>query len=55
MSPLFKATAQATEEAIINAIVAGKTMEGINDNIIYGLPHDKLIELLKRYNRYKVQ
>ena len=55
MNPLFKATAQATEEAIINAIIAGKTMDGINGNIIYGLPHDKLIELLKKYNRYNNQ
>ncbi|WP_300435517.1 P1 family peptidase [Christiangramia sp.] len=52
MNPFFKATAHATEEAIINAIIAGETMEGINGNIIYELPHDKLIELLKKYNRY---
>jgi L-aminopeptidase/D-esterase-like protein len=52
MNPLFQATAQATEEAIINALVAGETMEGINGNIIYELPHEKVIKLLKKYNRY---
>lgn len=52
MNPLFKATAHATEEAIINALVAGETMEGINGNTIYELPMEKVIELLKKYNRY---
>jgi len=55
MNPLFQATAQATEEAIINAMVAGETMEGINGNIIHELPHDKLKDLLKKYNRYNEQ
>jgi L-aminopeptidase/D-esterase-like protein len=48
---LFNATVQATEEAIINAIVAAETMEGINGNKAYGLPHAMIIELLKKYNR----
>src|SRR5262249_45596207 len=38
MGVLFNATIQATEEAIINALVAGRTMKGINDNTVYGLP-----------------
>lgn len=49
---LFWATAQATEEAIINAIVAAETMKGYNGNTVYALPHDRLREILKKYNRY---
>ncbi len=48
---LFWATAQATEEAIINALVAAETMKGYNGNTVYALPHDKLKEVLKKYNR----
>lgn len=50
---LFEATIQATEEAIINALFAGKTITGINGNKAYGLPKEKVIELLKKYNRIK--
>ena len=42
---------QATEEAIVNAMVAAKTMKGINDFEVIGLPHDRLREVLKKYNR----
>jgi len=48
---LYQATAQATEEAIINALVAADTMEGINGNTIYGLPADRLQAVLGKYNR----
>jgi D-aminopeptidase len=41
---------QAVEEAIINAMVAVETMEGINGNTAYALPHDLLIKILKKYN-----
>lgn len=51
LSPLFLATAQATEEAIVNALVAAETMVGINGHTVHELPHDRLIELLKTYNR----
>lgn len=51
LSPLFDATAQATEESIINALVAAKTMEGQNGNKVHALPHDRLQEIIKRYNR----
>jgi len=51
MSPLFLATAQATEEAIVNALVAAKTMVGINGNTVYALPHDRLIGILKEHKR----
>ena len=51
LSPFFQATAEATEEAIVNAMVAGETMEGINGNRVYGLPHDRVREVLERYGR----
>jgi D-aminopeptidase len=53
MGALFNATIQATEESIINALVAGRTMKGINDNTVYGLPHEAVIKILKKYNRIK--
>ncbi len=52
MSPLFLATAQATEEAIVNALVAANTMVGINGNTVHGLPEDRVIDLMKKYNRF---
>ncbi len=48
---LFGATVQATEEAIINAMVAAETMKGYKGNTIFALPHDRLQEVLKKYNR----
>jgi len=51
IDPLFEATVQATEEAVINAMVAADTMTGINDHRVEGLPHGKLREVLKKYNR----
>ena len=53
LTPVFEATVQAVEEAIINAMVAAETMEGINGNKAYALPHKLLIETLKKYNRIK--
>ncbi len=53
ITPLFEATVQATEEAIINAMVAAETMEGINGNTAYALPHELVVEVLKKYNRLK--
>lgn len=51
INPLFRATADATEEAIVNALVAAETMTGINGNTVSALPHDRLREVLKKYNR----
>jgi L-aminopeptidase/D-esterase-like protein len=48
---LFEATVQATEEAVVNAMVAAKTMTGINGHTVEALPHDRLREVLKKYNR----
>lgn len=53
INPLFEATVQATEEAIINAMVAAETIDGINGNKAYALPHKMVIDILKRYNRIK--
>lgn len=51
MNPLFEATVQATEEAIINALVAAETMVGIDGHKVFALPHDRLKQVLKKYNR----
>lgn len=51
MTPLFEATVYATEEAIINALVAAETMRGINDNTVYALPHDRLRQVLMKHKR----
>ena len=53
INPLFDATVQAVEEAIINAMVAAETTEGLNGNKAYALPHNLVIDLLKKYNRIK--
>ena len=51
MNPLFEATVQATEEAVINAMVAAETMTGIENHKVIALPHDKLRAVLKKYSR----
>jgi L-aminopeptidase/D-esterase-like protein len=51
INPLFRQTVNATEEAIVNAMVAAETMKGVNGNTIYAIPHDRLREALKKYNR----
>jgi len=51
MDPLFAATVQATEEAIVNAMVAAETMTGIENHRVIALPHDRLRAVLKKYNR----
>src|SRR6266700_1125575 len=48
---LFAATVQATEEAIIDAMVAAETMTGIENHKVIALPHDRLRAILKKYNR----
>ena len=51
IDPLLEATVQAVEEAIINAMIAAETMEGINGNKSHALPHGLLVDILKKYNR----
>ncbi len=53
MDALFEATVQATEEAIINALFAGKTLVGINGNTMYGLPKEAVLRIMEKYNRLK--
>jgi D-aminopeptidase len=51
LTPFFEATVEATEEAIVNALVAAETMAGVNGNAVPALPHDQLRAILKKYNR----
>jgi L-aminopeptidase/D-esterase-like protein len=51
ITPLFNATAQATEEAIVNALVAAETMTGVDGHTVYALPHDRLRAVLRKYQR----
>jgi D-aminopeptidase len=48
---LFEATVQATEEAVVNALVAAKTMTGADGHTVEALPHGRLREVLQKYNR----
>jgi L-aminopeptidase/D-esterase-like protein len=52
LTPLFQATAEATEEAIVNALVAAESMTGADGHFAMALPHDRLVALLKKYRRY---
>ena len=51
LNPLFAATVQATEEAIVNAMVAATDMTGVDDHQVRALPHDQLRAVLAKYNR----
>jgi D-aminopeptidase len=51
LDPIFLATVEATEEAIINALVAAQTMTGINDHTAIALPHERVQEILRKYKR----
>ena len=51
MDPIFEATIQATEEAIINALIAAETMTGIDNHVAVSIPQDRLQQILKKYNR----
>ena len=51
MDPLFEATVEATEEAIVNAMIAAETMVGIDNHKAVALPHDQLREVLRKYDR----
>lgn len=53
ISPLFQATAQATEAAITNAMLAAETMTGANDLRIYALPVDRMLAAMRKYGRVK--
>jgi L-aminopeptidase/D-esterase-like protein len=51
IDPLFAATVQATEEAIVNAMVAAADMTGVDNHHVRALPHDQLRAVLAKYNR----
>jgi len=51
MTPLFTATVEATEEAIVNALIAAEDMVGIKGRKLYAIPHDQLRKALMKYNR----
>jgi D-aminopeptidase len=51
INPLLAATIEATEEAIINALFAGKTLTGINGNTVHALPKEAVVRILRQYNR----
>ncbi len=53
MNPVFEATVQATEEAIINSLIAAETMTGVDGHKVIALPHDRLKEVMKKYNRFE--
>ena len=49
IDPIYRATAEATEEAIVNAMVAAESMHGRNGNFIHAIPHDQIIKALEKY------
>jgi D-aminopeptidase len=51
MEPLFLATVQCVEEAVINAMIAAETMTGINNFTVNAIPHKELQDVLTKYNR----
>jgi len=51
VDPLFRATVEATEEAILNALTMGRTMEGVNGRVAYGIPYDRLGAIMAKYGR----
>ena len=53
IDPLFQATIDATEEAVVNAMLAAQTMTGVDGIRVFGLPGDRVIAALKKYNRMK--
>jgi D-aminopeptidase len=53
MNGVMNATVDATEEAIINALIAGRTMVGVNGNTIAAIPHDQVRDILRKYGRLR--
>jgi len=49
ITPLFWAAIESTEEAILNALCAAQTMTGVNGVTAHALPHDRLLEVMRRY------
>jgi len=53
IDPLFEATVEATEEAIVNALVAAETMTGRDGIVAHRLPHDRVVDVLRRHGRLR--
>jgi L-aminopeptidase/D-esterase-like protein len=53
INPIFQATVEATEEAILNALLAAETMTGSNGVRVHALPHDRLLEAMRKYGRIR--
>jgi L-aminopeptidase/D-esterase-like protein len=53
MNGLMDATVDATEEAIINAMIAATTMTGANGNTTFAIPHDQVRDILRNYGRLR--
>jgi len=53
MDPLFRATIDATEEAVVNAMLVAETMTGVDGIRLFSLPGDRVVAALKKYNRMK--
>jgi D-aminopeptidase len=53
MNAVFAATVQATEEAIVNALLAARTMTGADDVTVHALPHDRLLAAMRKYGRLR--
>jgi D-aminopeptidase len=51
IDPIFEAVVEATEEAVLNALMKAETMMGVNGNTFYALPYDRLMEVLEKYGR----
>jgi D-aminopeptidase len=51
INPIFRATVEATEEAVINAMMKAETMTGINGNVVHALPYDRLGAVMAKYGR----
>jgi D-aminopeptidase len=51
IDPLFMATVEAAEEAVINALLAAETMTGRDGHVAHAIPHDGLLDVLARHGR----
>jgi L-aminopeptidase/D-esterase-like protein len=53
INPVFQATVESTEEAILNALLAADTMTGAGGVRVHALPHDRLLEAMRKYGRIR--
>jgi len=51
ITPLYQATVEATQEAIINALTSARTTVGRDNNTVYGIPLDQVKQIMKKYLR----